>query len=130
MGETQTDGLAVRKRIKFWVRTSRKSGFRVAIPICALTLLPHIILIYVSSSGGGSLENAELNRRSHSLLWIRHEAMLAGLILKPLDIATEAWVNKERETVKITNSLGVGWWPMELLPLPWQSYVDTTRSSW
>ena len=75
-------------------------------------------MIDSSVSGGGNVENSELNHFGPSIRWMTYEASGCGLRIPPF---TEEW-----KSVQPSVSLTWIWWMLELLPIPHLSYQDRT----
>lgn len=71
-------------------------------------------------SGGGNVENTDLNRFGPAIRWVSYEAIGSGLKMKPF---IGQWKN-----VAPTTSLTAGWWPLELLPIRRLSYADASST--
>lgn len=80
----------------------------------------------VFNRGGGNRENITLDLGHIPLLWMRHEAMVAGLRLK-LDAIVE-W-NPDELDRKPEKSLKGGWWLLECLPVRRLSYKDKSDAT-
>jgi hypothetical protein len=68
------------------------------------------------SSGGGQREKTDnvLTLRDMPLLWMREEAVDLGLRLNPPEVA---FTSEDLKEPKITNSLTLPWWVLEIMPI-------------
>jgi hypothetical protein len=73
--------------------------------ICKLTLEP---------SGGGNIDNIELDKFGPALRWMTYEAISNGLRMKTFD--------KQWGEYKSSESLTLGWKILEILPLSRLTY--------
>ncbi|QRW06205.1 WD40 repeat protein [Ceratobasidium sp. AG-Ba] len=69
-----------------------------------------------SDIGGGNVDNMKLNNGSESLIWMRNEAEIAGLVLTPNPLGDGARRRRVHE------SLTFSWWGLELFPIARKSY--------
>lgn len=109
-------------------RELKKFGSLEATQICLLfSSRSSFQLTTVSNSGGGNRENITLQSGDIPLRWMQNEAIMAGLIFHPTDID---WKAEDLER-RPERSLKLGWWLMELLPIPRLSYgkKDATHRS-
>lgn len=74
-------------------------------------------------SGGGNRCNEKLQSGDIPLLWMRSQAIAAGLELEPADVM---WKIDDLNK-RITDSLHIGWWPLELIPLKRLLYYNSDR---
>ena len=94
-----------------------------------VALAPQDTSLITGSSGGGSREKTRdpLDFRDMPLIWMREEALEAGLELEPPKVAFKYENFKEP---KITKSLTLPWWLLEVLPirrLRYNSKEDTAQ---
>ncbi|KIK80672.1 hypothetical protein PAXRUDRAFT_225463 [Paxillus rubicundulus Ve08.2h10] len=80
-----------------------------------------------SDVGGGNRRNAKLQSGDIPLLWMRSQALAAGLQLEPLDVM---WKIDDLDK-EITPSLkwNSGWWLPELLPLKHLLYYNSNKNT-
>ncbi|KAG9312369.1 hypothetical protein JVU11DRAFT_6742 [Chiua virens] len=76
-----------------------------------------------SDVGGGNRRNEKLQSGDVPLLWMRSQAIAAGLEMKPADVM---WKIDDLNKL-ITPSLTVWWWPLEVLPLKRLLYYNSNR---
>ena len=85
------------------------------------------MLVSTFHSGGGNRLNPKLQSREIPLLWMRGEASLKGLQLKP---SVVMWKVEDLDK-PITPPLNLWWWMLEMLPLRRLCYNNTSRTtSW
>lgn len=81
------------------------------------------ILTATLQSGGGNRHNEQLQSGDIPLLWMRSQAVAAGLEMEPADVMWK--LNKT-----VTNSISIQWWPLELFPFKHLLYHNSnTRTS-
>ncbi|KAH0833833.1 hypothetical protein J3R83DRAFT_10997 [Lanmaoa asiatica] len=73
--------------------------------------------------GGGHRRNERLQSGDIPLLWMRSQAIAAGLKMEPADVV---WKIDDLNK-RITRSLNPGWWLLELLPLKRLLYYNSDR---
>ncbi|KAG8215129.1 hypothetical protein J3R82DRAFT_8591 [Butyriboletus roseoflavus] len=76
-----------------------------------------------SDVGGGNRYNERLQSGDIPLLWMRSQAITAGLEMMPADVM---WKIDDLNR-RITPSLNPVWWPLELLPLKRLLYYNSDR---
>lgn len=84
----------------------------------------HGASLLIWDSGGGVVENEDMNQFGPALRWISFEALLAGVRL------TEAPQNWTPGKQVVHNSLSFVWRILEYLPIKHPSYQDTTSNTW
>lgn len=103
----------------------KKSGLRAVIQTCRSTasvdrgLHPDVQV----TSGGGNRRNERLQSGDIPLLWMRSQAITAGLEMVPADVM---WKIDDLNK-RITRSMNPGWWLLELLPLKRLLYYNSDR---
>lgn len=75
-------------------------------------------------SGGGNKNNKELNNSTTPVLWMRNEAIIAGLRLDISEVKLN-WTDLQISNPK--NSLSLGWWFLEILPFKRLSYKKSSK---
>lgn len=91
-------------------------------PSCQMDL----ILWLYAISGGGSVENENLDLKDVPLLWMENEAVMAGLHLKRPSVE---WKFDHLQHNKPHESLNPVWWLFELLPFRRASHSDPAKTS-
>jgi uncharacterized protein (DUF2235 family) len=79
-----------------------------------------------SDIGGGNLPNQNLDLKSVPLLWMENEALMAGLHLQQSSVE---WNFDNLKSSIPYNSLNIGWWMLEWLPLRRQSHSDQSKTT-
>lgn len=80
-----------------------------------------------TSRGGGHLPNDQLNLQSAPLLWMIHEAAIAGLLLTQ---STVEWKIRDLEQTRPYKSLRSFWWILERVPIHRQSRSNSEGTSY
>jgi hypothetical protein len=75
-------------------------------------------------SGGSNKKNTEFNNATTPVLWMRDEAIVAGLRLGISRVELN-WM--DLQTSKPTNSLSLGWWLLVILPFKRLSYKKSSK---
>jgi hypothetical protein len=96
---------------------SRKSGLRVVTRTCTLSAsnLRPFDLITIVVSGGGNRLNEKLQSGDIPLLWMRKEAVEAGLRVKPTEVVWKM-DDLQKRTFEPFRAVW-GWWFLEFAPV-------------
>ncbi|KZP32697.1 hypothetical protein FIBSPDRAFT_722547 [Athelia psychrophila] len=78
--------------------------------------------VWFSGSHSDVSPNDELNLESVPLLWMEHEALMAGLHISRASIN---WKVHDLQENKPTVSLWAPWWLLECLPFRWKAHSDS-----
>ena len=106
---------------------SRKCGSLVATRMCQFVVFATIRSLALMSflySGGGNRLNPKLQSGEIPLLWMRAEASLKGLLLKP---SVVMW--KIEYLNKPITPLDWWWWPLEIFPFRRLCYNNTSKTT-
>lgn len=102
----------------------RRSAFQGHIQMCRLLTFSCCQCTNGSDSGGGNVDNSELNNASVALQWMVNESATAGLIVEPSKVI---WDMEKLRTMRPTKSLTLPYRIIEILPITHLTYRNPTE---